>query len=176
MADSLRNGFSNKEDEHFEKNPLILKAAPRKFINFIVLNAEVAACRAAYNETLQTIKALHAETPRNNTALVVDSFAGRSYENTFRISFIQALFNDGKGLTVSPEYFHADKATRKYSNKTDPKLMEDCRKQLRKLGWEEKAVKFDEVEMDCVLRCHVDLDAHPVFAESAKILVQLEQD
>jgi hypothetical protein len=96
---------------------------------------------------------------------------GGTYENTFRTSFIKCLYNQGKGLVVSSEYFHPDKASRKYTNKSDPALMEKCRQILKSLKWEDKLTNFEEIEMDCVLRCH---DLHPgveEFADPAKILL-----
>jgi len=96
---------------------------------------------------------------------------GRSYEHTFRISFIKALFNEGKGLVVSAEYFSADKACRKYTNKTDPELLEQCRTELKKLQWDENELRFEDIEMDCVLRCYNDMSSMKEFAEPAKILL-----
>ncbi|KAI3655164.1 hypothetical protein MP638_000360, partial [Amoeboaphelidium occidentale] len=50
--------------------------------------------------------------------------AGRLFEHTFRQSFIKALYNDGKGLVVSTEYYSPVKACRKYTNQTEPELMD----------------------------------------------------
>jgi hypothetical protein len=107
--------------------------------------------------------------------LPTHGIGGRSFENTFRTSFIKALYNGGKGLTVSNEYFQPDKASRKYTNTTHPKLMENFRKQLLTLGWGEKQLKFEEIEIDCVLRCYVDLESLEGFDEPAKILLPIKK-
>ena len=96
---------------------------------------------------------------------------GRSYEKTFRLSFIKALYNESKGLVVSAEYFSTDKACRKYTNKTDPELLEECRVELRRLNWKEKQLRFEDIEMDCVLRCYIDTESTIEFAEPAKIML-----
>ena len=98
-------------------------------------------------------------------------FAGRSFENTFRLSFIKDLYNGGKGLTVSAEYFVADKACRKYSNQTEPELMDQCRTKLKAIGWTDNDTRFEDIEMDCVLRCYIDSGKSYEFAEPAKILL-----
>ena len=98
-------------------------------------------------------------------------FAGRSFENTFRLSFIKNLYNGGKGLTVSAEYFVPDKACRKYSNQTEPELMDQCRTKLKAIGWTDIDTRFEDIEMDCVLRCYIDSGKSYEFAEPAKILL-----
>jgi hypothetical protein len=95
----------------------------------------------------------------------------RCYENTFRLSFIKSLFNNGKGIVVSKEYFLYEKASRSYSNKANPILMERCRSELRQLNWEETHLRFEKVEIDCVLRCYLDNSREILFEEPAKRLI-----
>jgi hypothetical protein len=97
--------------------------------------------------------------------------SGRSFENTFRVSFIKNLYNNAKGIIISPEYFMAQKAARLYSNTTEPMLLEQCRSTLLAIGWEENQTKFESIEIDCVLRCHVENIANVEFSEPAKVLL-----
>jgi hypothetical protein len=96
---------------------------------------------------------------------------GRAFENSFRLSFINAFFNKGKALVVSAEYFSPDKACRKYTNKTDHDLLEQCRAALKSLNWDEKQLRFEDIQMDCVLRCYNDAKLTKEFAEPALILL-----
>jgi hypothetical protein len=95
---------------------------------------------------------------------------GRSFENTFRMSFIKDLYNEGKGLHIMAEYFNQEMASRKYSNTTEPQLMKECRSRLKSLNWNDGDTSFEEIEMDCVLRCYIDLDKAKEFPEPVKIL------
>ena len=82
---------------------------------FVFLVAEVTHCRddvAACRAELLVLAAKH----QGWLDLIVDPTAGRSFENTFRISLINALYNGGKGLTVSTEYFQSKHASRNYTN------------------------------------------------------------
>ena len=110
------------------------------------------------------------EKEKQRTQGMLKPVFGRSFENTFRISFIKALFNEGKGVAVSSLYFDSKFASRRYSNKTDPELMDECRARLKMLKWEEKLLKFEDIEIDCVLRCYIK-DEGWDFAEPAKLLL-----
>jgi hypothetical protein len=52
--------------------------------------------------------------------------------------------------------------------------MENCRKRLSTLGWEEKQLNFEDIEMDYVLRCHNDSSTLKEFDEPAKILLPIK--
>ncbi len=155
---------SEEELRNYRSGSLTLAAG----VTYQDLKDEVNRCTKVLVAQMNYDLVLAIQSKGSLLSFMVDT---RSYENTFRISFIKALYNEGKGLTVSSDYFQPLKASRKYSNKTDPKLMDECRKQLKKLGWEEKLLKFENIEMDCVLRCHGDSETVQAFAEPAKILL-----
>jgi len=111
------------------------------------------------------------EKEKQRTQSMLEPVIGRSFENTFRISFIKALFNEGKGVAVSTLYFDSKIASRRYSNKTDPELMNECRERLKTLQWEENLLKFEDIEIDCVLRCYIKEGCSWDFAEPAKLLL-----
>jgi hypothetical protein len=45
------------------------------------------------------------------------------------------------------------------------------RAELKRVNWEEKQLRFEDIEMDCVLRCYNDTDSTKEFAEPAKLLL-----
>jgi hypothetical protein len=114
---------------------------------------------------------LEKERQRTQGMLITEPVFGRSFENTFRISFIKALFNEGKGVVVSSRYFESKTASRRYTNKTDPELMDQCRARLKMLKWKENLLKFEDIEIDCVLKCYFKEGCSREFAEPAKLLL-----
>jgi hypothetical protein len=49
--------------------------------------------------------------------------------------------------------------------------MERCRSELKKLNWEAKYLRFETVEIDCVLHCYIDNSKEILFEEPAKRLL-----
>jgi hypothetical protein len=48
--------------------------------------------------------------------------------------------------------------------------MDQCRKQLKSIGWADYDTRFEDIQMDCVLRCYIDTGKSCEFADPAKIL------
>lgn len=49
--------------------------------------------------------------------------------------------------------------------------MEECRSRLKMQNWDIKNTNFQEIEMDCVLRCHVLNTVQVTFEDPAKLLM-----
>lgn len=98
---------------------------------------------------------------------------GRAYEDAFRLPFIKAVYGNNNGIVISAEYFSPDKAVRKYTKDTGVthgSLIQVCQQRLAALNWPSYKTKFEDIEIDGVLRCHFK-HTNPLFDEPAKILV-----
>jgi hypothetical protein len=92
----------------------------------------------------------------------------------YRNSLIKDLYNNGKGLTISAVHFHAGVASRTYTLKKHPHLINQCQETFRCLGWDEEQLKFESIEIDCLLRCYSPTQP-PEFASPAEILMPDKQ-
>ena len=87
------------------------------------------------------------------------------FSTGFRSSFITDLYNHGKGIIVSAEYFTL-KLAHRYSN---DELKSRCRVNLKALEWNDNDIG-EKVEIDCALRCYFSPNKSYEFRGRAKIL------
>jgi hypothetical protein len=117
---------------------------------------------ASINESLKEIKQSMNESIREVKQDILDinqrldrlSYSGRAYESTYRIALIKDLYNESKGLIISASYYQPNYARRLYSRSEHGLIFQKCIEQLRANNWDEEKLKFESVEIDCLLRCY----------------------